>query len=59
MYWGWPQITMFAFLALSFAVHCKCAGEPKGPYDPVLNIIDVAIWITLLYFGGFWTVARP
>lgn len=50
---GWPEGILLALLALSFAVHCEKAGQTRE-YSPVANLIDAAILLGLLWWGGFF-----
>lgn len=50
----WPQLIFLGLLALTFAVHCAHAGEPRSAYNPVGVLIGAAIEVFVLYQGGFF-----
>jgi hypothetical protein len=50
---GWPEGILLSLLAISFAVHCQKAGEPRT-YNPVANVLDAIVLLALLQWGGFF-----
>ena len=56
---NWPQYVELALLALSVVFYCALHGKPMGTYNAGARIIDVALVLTLLYYGGFFAGAAP
>lgn len=50
----WPQGIWLALAALSLMLSIRESGKPKGIYDPVLTLINEAILLALLWWGGFF-----
>jgi hypothetical protein len=50
----WPQYLVLASMALSFAISRKCSGQPRKPYNPVVDLIGIFISLSLLTAGGFF-----
>jgi len=49
-----PQIILLCFFALSLITANIKHGKPKGDYNAVVAFIDVILWSSLLYWGGFF-----
>lgn len=50
---GAPQLILLGILLLNLLTAARKDGQPKGPYNLAHSIIDVAIVIFLLWWGGF------
>lgn len=61
--WHWPQIAMAIWLGLYVLIHAINDGKPLKHqpvrYNGSVAIIRAAVWITLLYLGGFFAGASP
>lgn len=51
---GWPQIAVIALMATSFGISAAKHGDARTPHNMWSAIISIAIWITLLHYGGFF-----
>jgi len=51
---GWPEGILLALVAIEFATHCEKAGQPRSPYSPVTHLINAAVVLGLLWWGGFF-----
>ena len=58
MNWGdyWPQIILVSMWVMGIGVSAHKHGEykPKEKYNFMLNLWVKIVWISLLYFGGFF-----
>ena len=52
---GWAQGTLLFIIVIEFAIHCQKSGEPRLAYSPVRYVLDTAILLGLLYWGGFFS----
>lgn len=52
---GWPEGIILGLAAINFSVHCKRSGQPRGEFDPVVSLLDSAVFLGLLYWGGFFS----
>ena len=60
MIFEWPQIVWAAGAFLGLVIHLSKSGQPTGvKFDPGMALARIAIWTTVLYFGGFFTAVRP
>lgn len=50
----WPPIVMLLFMMLNFAISLAKAGESRGAFNPLLNLLDAAALAAILYWGGFF-----
>lgn len=58
MYFGWPQVTLFALLMISLGISMKEHGNPKsGTYNAWVTFIAVIVELFILYSGGFFSNA--
>lgn len=58
MFFGWPQITIFAFLMIALGISMKEHGNPKtGFYNAWITLFAVALELFILYSGGFFSNA--
>jgi hypothetical protein len=56
MYFGWPQITLFALLMMALGISMKEHGNPKsGAYNAWITFFAVALELFILYSGGFFS----
>jgi len=51
---GWPQLIMISIIFLSLGVCAAKHGEPRKDYNIGISILDTALMITLLWWGGFF-----
>lgn len=50
-----PQVVIIVLLSLSVAVDLLKHGEPKtGKYSFGTGLLAAAIWVAVLYWGGFF-----
>lgn len=50
----WIQILVIVLLTAELTLTCAWHGKPRKPHDSVGKFVGIAIWVTLLYLGGFW-----
>lgn len=52
---GWPEGIMLGLMGLALLVTAAVDGEPKtGKHSLAAKILDVAISLGLLWWGGFF-----
>ena len=51
---GAAQIIMIVLFALGLGVTIAKHGQPKGNYSIVEYVVDLSIYVALLWWGGFW-----
>lgn len=51
---GAAQIIMIVLLAFGFTTTIAKQGQPRGNYSIGENIVGTAIYVSLLWWGGFW-----
>lgn len=51
---GIPQIIIIVLLALGFGISIAKDGESKGNYSAGWTFLSTAIWVGILWWGGFW-----
>jgi hypothetical protein len=51
----WPQIVVICLFVANFAIQSTLHGKPKaGNYSVWNSIFHIAIWATVLNYGGFF-----
>jgi hypothetical protein len=58
---AWPQITLLVLIGIGMVGSLFMHGKPRTDikYDFRVWFVRTAVLVTLLYLGGFWTMARP
>jgi len=52
---GFPQIILLSLIGLNLLISSYLHGKPKeGNHSVFVSIVGVTIYLTLLYFGGFF-----
>lgn len=51
---GWPQGVWIALMIMMFGAACSKNGQPKAPWDPMVTLIDIAVYSGLAWWGGFF-----
>lgn len=49
-----PQIIMLSLLGIVLLVSANMHGKPKGDWDFKYSLLSVCIWLSILYWGGFF-----
>jgi len=56
MHFHWPQIVEICLMAFSFLLHGMNHGKPtRGTYNGFVSMLVIAVNVTILYYGGFWS----
>ena len=50
-----PQIIVIVIMAMEFGIYLAKNGSSRGEYSAFGKAIDVVIFSTLLYWGGFFS----
>ena len=51
----WPQIVIICLFVANFAIQMAWHGKPRtGNYSMWTSIFLIAIWATVLNYGGFF-----
>ncbi|CAN7496076.1 hypothetical protein LJR231_003482 [Phyllobacterium sp. LjRoot231] len=53
--WAWPQWTLLFLEALTLIGYCGLHGKPRVDYNFAHGIINFAITMGLLVFGGVFS----
>ena len=51
----WPQYTIFALYVAFFTLSVAKSGEPKGNFNPFVDLFSTALGVFILWKGGFFT----
>jgi hypothetical protein len=49
-----PQVIVICLCILEVIVHICKHGESRQPWNGPISFIDQAVWVGLLYWGGFF-----
>lgn len=50
-----PQVTIVGLMVATAVLNLAKHGEPRtNPFSFPLSLVNVAIWATVLWWGGFW-----
>lgn len=53
----WPQYTMLGLLVFALLTNLYFDGKRnRGAYQVIASVLAFILPVTLLYFGGFWSV---
>lgn len=59
--WQWPQITMLSIWAFALVCYAIIDGKPReaSTWRFSHRLLNTILYGGLLFFGGFFTEARP
>lgn len=52
--WAWPQWTFVSLVAVNLLLAAHLHGKPREPHSFFVQLVALASWLPLLYFGGFF-----
>lgn len=49
-----PQIIVIAFVFISLGITLAKHGQEQGKHNFFISLVGAAIWLSLLWWGGFF-----